>query len=297
MQITRANLAAAYTGFQTAFNAGLNGVESQWQRVAMRTDSTTSEEVYPWLGDLPGMREWLGARQVHALKEHGFTIRNKPYEATVEVDRDHIMDDRLGIFAPLMTELGRSAATHPDLLVFGLLAGGFTTLCYDGQYFFDTDHPVEAPDGTVTTATNMATGSGNPWFLLDTTRVIKPLIYQQRMAPQFVALDKVDDDSVFMRRKYTYGVDGRWAAGYGLWQLAFGSKATLDADGYEVARTAMTGRLKSNGQPAGISPNLLVVGPSNERKGREVLKSQRDAVGADNVWAGTAELYVCPWLV
>lgn len=297
MQITRANLAAAYTGFQTAFNAGLNGVESQWQRVAMRTDSTASEEVYPWLGDLPGMREWLGARQVHALKEHGFTIRNKPYEATVEVDRDHIMDDRLGIFAPLMTELGRSAATHPDLLVFGLLAGGFTTLCYDGQYFFDTDHPVEAPDGTVTTATNMATGSGNPWFLLDTTRVIKPLIYQQRMAPQFVALDKVDDDSVFMRRKYTYGVDGRWAAGYGLWQLAFGSKATLDADGYEVARTAMTGRLKSNGQPAGISPNLLVVGPSNERKGREVLKSQRDAVGADNVWAGTAELYVCPWLV
>ena len=33
-------------------------------------------------------------------------------------------------------------ALHPDELVYGLLANGFTEKCYDGKAFFATDHPV-----------------------------------------------------------------------------------------------------------------------------------------------------------
>ncbi len=32
------------------------------------------------------------------------------------------------------------AATHPDELAIGLLNGGFSATCYDGQFFFDSDH-------------------------------------------------------------------------------------------------------------------------------------------------------------
>ena len=65
------------------------------------------------------------------------------------VTRTAIEDDQLGIYTPLFEEMGYGAATHPDELVFGLLKNGHTTNCFDGQSFFDTDHPVYAEvDGT-----------------------------------------------------------------------------------------------------------------------------------------------------
>ena len=46
----------------------------------------------------------------------------------------------------------QSSSGHPDELIFNLLKNGFTSPCFDGQNFFDTDHPVIGEDG-VTTAT------------------------------------------------------------------------------------------------------------------------------------------------
>ncbi len=71
----------------------------------------------------------------------GYTITNKDFEVTVGVDRNDIEDDNLGVYGPLMQEMGVSAAQQPDDLTFGLLAQGATETCYDGQCFFDTDHP------------------------------------------------------------------------------------------------------------------------------------------------------------
>jgi phage major head subunit gpT-like protein len=64
--------------------------------------------------------------------------------------------------------------------------------------------------------------------LLDTTKPIKPLIFQQRKKPQIVAKNKATDDNVFFQKEYIYGVDSRDNAGYGLWQLAFGSTGKED---------------------------------------------------------------------
>jgi phage major head subunit gpT-like protein len=66
------------------------------------------------------------------------------------------------------------------------------------------------------------------WYLLDTTKPIKPLIFQQRKKPQIVAKNKATDDNVFFQKEYIYGVDSRDNAGYGLWQLAFGSTGKED---------------------------------------------------------------------
>lgn len=67
--------------------------------------------------------------------------------------------------------------------------------------------------------------AANPktWFLLDTSKPIKPLIFQQRKAPQFIAKDSINDDNVFFQKQFIYGTDSRDNAGYSLWQLAFGS--------------------------------------------------------------------------
>lgn len=61
------------------------------------------------------------------------------------------------------------------------------------------------------------------WFLLDLSRPLKPFILQIVKEPEFVALDSPDDEHVFKRREFLYGVDCIDNAGYGLWQLAWGS--------------------------------------------------------------------------
>ena len=61
------------------------------------------------------------------------------------------------------------------------------------------------------------------WFLLDTKKPIKPIIYQERRKPTFVSLNKPTDSNMFMNGQALYGVDTRCNAGYGFWQMAFGS--------------------------------------------------------------------------
>lgn len=62
------------------------------------------------------------------------------------------------------------------------------------------------------------------WYLFDLSKPLKPLILQTRKSPVFVAHDKVDDEAVFMRKEFIYGVDYRGAVGYGLPHLALWSK-------------------------------------------------------------------------
>jgi phage major head subunit gpT-like protein len=178
-----------------------------------------------------------------------------------------------------------------------MLAAGFTLVCYDGQNFFDTDHPVIDADGeTINQVANTDGGGGAPWFLLCTRMPLKPIILQKRKDFEFVAKDKLDDDNVFMNKEFIYGADARGNVGFGFWQMAWGSKQTLDPAHYETARAAIMGMKGDNGLPLGLVPDLLVVGNTNEGAGRGLLTSQLVNGGESNKWAGSAELLVVPWL-
>ena len=189
--INAATLDAMYRGFKTIYDTAKLGAKPQAYKVAMTVLSTARDETYNWLGQFPRMREWIGdERVIRQLEAHGFTIANRKFESTVKVARDDISDDRLGVFKPMFENMAYEAAMHPDDLVFNLLSQGFTQTCYDGQPFFDTEHPVPDPDGPVTAngrqvrlLSNMDDGGANPgptWCLLDTSRPIKPLIWQER---------------------------------------------------------------------------------------------------------------------
>lgn len=297
MLINQSNLRSLYTGFSTAFQGAFSAVKPMYERVATTVPSTTAENEYGWLGQMPRFREWIGDRHVNSIAAHGYSVRNVPFEMTVGVRRDHIEDDNIGIYAPLFQELGRASASFPDEKVFPLLKAGWTTLCYDGQNFFDTDHPVIDENGAEISVSNSGGGAGTPWFLLDTTRAIKPVIYQLRKKfDNLVRKDQETDDNVFTRAEYVYGVDGRCNVGFGFWQMAYGSKQTLNVDAYEAARAAMGAFKGDNGRPLGITPNLLVVPSTLEGAGRRILASQLVNGGESNPWAGTAELLVVPWL-
>lgn len=97
-------------------------------------------ETYVDIGSAPLMREWVGGRQVKQLREMGFTIRGKKYEATLEVLLDDVRRDKTGKIEMKIRQLAERAKDHDAKLLTTLLAAGSSSLCYDGQYFFDTDH-------------------------------------------------------------------------------------------------------------------------------------------------------------
>lgn len=294
--VNAANLRTLYQGFKTLFNQGLGQAPSQYEQIALTVPSSTREEQYGWLGKMAGFREWVGDRVINNITAHGYAITNKDYENTIAVPRNDIEDDQYGVYSPVFQEMGEVTLAHPNLLTFGLLKQGFTGTCYDGQYFFDTDHPVIGEDGSVGSVANTDGGAGTPWFLMDLSRTLKPIIFQKRKDYTFVAMDAPTDEAVFSRKEFRYGVDARVNVGFGLWQLAWGSKQTLDATHYATARAALSGMKGDHGRPLGIRPTHLVVPPALEGKALEIVNAERDTSGATNVWKGTAQVVVVPWL-
>ena len=151
--INAQRLRAASAGFRALFYEELAGRTTIWPNLAMRIDSDSPEETYNWLTGFGQMREWVGDRVIRSLAAHGFTIRKKDWEYTISVHRDEIRFDKLNLVRPRIQNMADLAARHRDQLVVDLLIGGFQNLCYDGQYFFDTDHP-NAAGGVQSNRTN-----------------------------------------------------------------------------------------------------------------------------------------------
>ena len=292
MLINAATLNSFYVGLSAVFQGALSTAESQYQKIAMVVPSTTAANAYPWLGSLSSMQKWVGERTIRNLKAHKYTIDNEKFELTIAVSRDHLEDDQIGIYNPMFADMGAQAGIHPNQLVFELLQKGHQSVCYDGQYFFDTDHPVG--DGSV--SNSLGDDSSEPWYLMCTTRPVKPIIFQTRRPYTLTRKDSPTDDNVFMRGEYLYGVDARVAVGFGLWQCAVRCTSPLTDATYAEARALMRSYHNDEGVPLGLVPNLLVVPGTLEAAGLELLNSQLVKGGESNKWYNTAELLVCPWL-
>ncbi len=304
MLINYESLKAAFEGFKALYAEALFQVQPTWNQIAMEMPSNGYQETYEWLGDVPQMRRWYAERLVKELKGQKYTIVNDDYEATIAADRNHFEDDKLGIYNKRVQDLPFAYNRSLDRLTFELLKNGFSTVGYDGSYFFVATHsesgtnqsnlatsvlsqesleagfqammnftsdtgeylgilpdtlvvppalylyamklvgslttmitqPTTATSGFLTTGTLNALSTfgirviaspyvgSNDWFLLCTKYPVKPLIVQIRRAPEFNMLfDPKSSESVFMQKKFLFGIDARYAAGYGLWQLAYGS--------------------------------------------------------------------------
>ena len=141
--VTSDFLAATYQGLRALYMETFEATTPEWNKVAMESKSDTETEDYSWIAEVPGMKEWVDERTLEALKQFSFSIKNKDWESTISVDRNTMEDNKLGQIKPRIQDMAMAAKMHPDELVFALLAAGFATNCYDGQYFFDVDHPLE----------------------------------------------------------------------------------------------------------------------------------------------------------
>lgn len=276
------------------------GEERIYKQLATIITSNTKTNTYGWLGQFPQMREWVGDRVIRDIAEFAYQIVNNKFEATLGVSREDIEDDNLGQYSVLSREAADEVNRFFDREVQKLLTEGFTNLCYDGQPFFDLEHPVyENPDGTGDIkATSNIFGEGDkaPWYLLSLSGSLKPFILQQRTAPEMDEITDTKNDTVFMKDTYLYGIRYRGNFGYGLWQQAVASKEPLSADNYQEARFMMRTFKRDGGEPMGIIPTHLVVSPNNEAAGRAILETQFINGGDSNPNFGTAKLIVASYL-
>lgn len=142
MVINQTNLSGLFMGYNTAFNKAYDETTVRHTRISMTVPTETRDVTYAWLGQIPGMREWIGSREIQNLAAHDYTIKNRTFELTIKIPVNDIADDQYGIYAPLISEMGLSAKTHPDTLVFDLLGQGFQENCYDNVPFFSDKHPL-----------------------------------------------------------------------------------------------------------------------------------------------------------
>jgi len=291
--VNEATLKAAQTSFQTLFQKAFDRVKQTYRTIAMVVPSSTSTNSYKWLGQLPGIRKWLGDKVVNNMVAHGYFLDNEDYELTVGVKRNDIEDDQLGVYNPLFSNIGDASARHPDELTWPALVAGFLTgIGYDKVTFFNAAHPVngiDAQDGTYANRPAVL-GTGEPWFLMDDTRPLQPIIFQEREGYHFVSQTDPQAEGVFKRKEFLYGVEARVAVGYGLPQLIYGSREPLTAAAYEAARLALSSQKRTDGKsPLGVNGTKLIVGEGNFKAANIILKNERDANGATNPWLGSAK--------
>jgi len=295
MLIIPESMDVLFNAFNACYNEGFSGVESHAKDVALVTNSQSAQEVYPWLGQFPGMREWIGDRYLKSLVAYDYFIKNKKFESTVTIPREKIEDDQYGIFAPVFKQMGRVSAQHPDKELFFLLKNGFTINCYDGRPFFDANHPSFDDQGNQITLSNIQDGTGEPWYLLDTKQPVKPMVWQVRIPYEFTTVTRPDEMSVFLRDEFAYGIRARVNAGFGFWQCAYSSRQALNAENFALARAAMAGLRGDQGQILGIEGNTLVVSANLEAQARLLLKATFTSA-TSNVWFESAKLIVSPFL-
>jgi phage major head subunit gpT-like protein len=295
---TPADLLTIGRAIRTEFNDTLRTTPVWRDQVATTVPSTARSNTYAWLESVAPVREWLGPRIYNDLVAHKYELENKLWEKTISVKRDDVEDSNLGMVSTTTRMTAESFAKHPDVLLASLLNTGHSTLCYDGQNFFDTDHPVaggvvsnyestgfaltlanamtararmssitneegqiiatdpallvvppllesaalkisrsalalETSGTSFAAVDNVGRGLFNvlrmpelaaaptTWYLLDVSRILKPLIFQSRRAVELESFTSGRDQVVFEQNKYVWGGSARYNVGVSLWQLAF----------------------------------------------------------------------------
>lgn len=289
-------VADAQVAFNVKFEQGGKSYSPSHPVLANEVPSSSGANAYGFLEEFPEIKEWLASRQLKELSTKDYTLKNKTFESSIGIKREDFEDNDYGKYSMIFEQYGRKAAMFPDKLMFGAMANGHKSEGIDGQYFFDTDHPV----GTETYSNVYGTASGTDpkprWYLFDASQGLKPFIYQNRREITLTAITDPDDSKVFIDNKVYFGVDGRLNVGYGMWQCAAASYDDITDVTFAKAYDGMLSIKGSSGDPLGITPTVMVV-PVSQRAAAEkvILRKQLDN-GEDNPNYKRVEIIVCPYI-
>lgn len=295
MFITPSTLSMLFQTWKGLYSEAYEKTPVFYDQLATKVPSNTLENVYAWLALPKGFREWIGERMFNNLRVHGYVLRNKDWENSVEVPRNAIKDDQYGVYTMFIQQMAAEAKKLYDELIATAMIAGSTAVGFDGVAFFHASHPTYSGSGTYANratstaltpvnyaaaraammsyvgeggkslrvmpnllvvppqleddakqilqadrivaasginavtgaATNIYKGSAVPlvlpelastpthWYLMDTTKPIKPFVLQEREAPTVHTPDEFMEHT-FKTNHYIMGAEARAVAGYSL---------------------------------------------------------------------------------
>ena len=130
-------------GARAGFLQALKSVTPQWTQIANVVNMDRKSVDLVDLGAAPMPKESGAGITIQDFIEKNLTIKPKDWDITVFISHNAMQDDQTGVLENRVRGAGQNFQKHMDKIVFQALNGGGAAtygLCYDGQYFFDTDH-------------------------------------------------------------------------------------------------------------------------------------------------------------
>lgn len=300
-------LTAIDQNLRTDFNKAYAKALNLHRRVAMEVPSSSKENLYGWLADLPQVKKVVGEYSRKRLQTLGYRLTNEKYGGIIEIPREDIEDDQYAVYGNVAAAFGEKAAMVPDTETMHALVDGFSAKDYTGSAawaaskkrfpkdknaFTNKDTKklsaanfeaalaslVERTDAegdplylgqdsanlllvvcsddqstaeSIVKLATLSAGGANPnygkaqiivwpglqaygrtvladndakpWFLLDCSKTVKPLIFQSRTPFELTAQTRLDSADAFNDDIFSWKTRGRLAVGYGLTEFAFAS--------------------------------------------------------------------------
>lgn len=130
-------------GARAGFLQALKDTPQQWQRIANAFPMSAKTIDLVDLGAAPMPKNSASGTTFQDFIEKTLQVTPLDWDITVHITHNAMMDDQTASLANRVRGAGANFNKHMDKLVFQALdAGDGSTygLCYDGQYFFDSDH-------------------------------------------------------------------------------------------------------------------------------------------------------------
>ncbi len=121
---------------------------------------------------------------------------------------------------------GNPLTVYPNLLVVPPNLEGIGKLILESDFASNINANAAAPQSNVWKGSAQLmvipelADKPNNWYLLDTTKVVKPFLWQLRTAPIMTSKTSLTDDNVFNAHQFLWGVEARGAPAETLWFLS-----------------------------------------------------------------------------
>lgn len=135
-------LALTFAGLKTEFDAAYiqRQQAATWNYIATEIETTLPTQQYGWLGRGAVMEEFHDRLRAQEVNESTYALTDKTYKGGLPIQRRTLEDDQYGLLVLRVKDMAGEPVRHWNELAYQGIANGFTTLCSDGQFFFDTDH-------------------------------------------------------------------------------------------------------------------------------------------------------------
>ncbi len=140
-------------------------------------------EQHAWLGSSPSMREWVGKRLIQQPLAFDYAIKNRKFEVSGNMPLDLLNNDKTGEAQLWLDDLMSALPLWYEEIIAGLINGAEAATCFDGQYFFDTDHQYGKQSAAWSNDLTFAAATGTALTVMEAANLISAAIEAMRAFP------------------------------------------------------------------------------------------------------------------